>query len=411
VRETGASKHAKVSALPIYRTFNPQKGSSHSMDILEIGYPFIPVPPTTGYGPTEAVISCITEEMVKAGHHVTLWAPEGSYTAADFMSCGAPTSLQVTAQEWRSLRDTSSAAAYQLAYERGVDIIHDHTEFTDYQVPAGRERIPVIRTVHKPASMPGALEAFQAMSRAGDAFVAISARQRDLFVVAAAQSGNGPINFVGVVHNPIDLLGIPFQPVKRDTVLFLGRCDVAKAPDSAIRVARDAGKHLVLALKVVEYEQDEQNRRYYWEVVKPLIDAGLANGTITLLGEISQERKLELLGEASAVLFTSGGPVGSDNTWEEPFGLVLTEAMAAGTPVLAFNKGSASEIIAQGITGWVCDTEAEMTEALKQVHTLDPHNCRAHVQRYFSPAVAAQGYLAAFERVLAATHAMGPAAN
>lgn len=381
------------------------------MDILEIGYPFIPVPPTTGYGPTEAVISCILEEMVKEGHRAALWAPDGSRTTADFFSCGAPTSLKVTPEEWRALRDTSSTGAYRLAYERGVTIIHDHTEFTEYAVPAEHRRAPVVRTIHKPASMPGVVAQFQAMTRAGDAFVAISARQRDLFLEAAARSGDGPINIVGVVHNPIDLMGIPFQPVKRDTVLFLGRCDLDKAPDSAIRVARDAGKHLVLALKIVEYEQDERNHRYYQETVRPLIDEGRANGAITLLGEISQERKLELLAEASAVLFTSGGPVGADNPWEEPFGLVLTEAMAAGTPVLAFNKGSAPEVIDQGVTGWVCDTEAEMTEALRRVHTLDPHACRQHVQRHFAPAVAARGYLEVFERVLATAQVEAPTAR
>lgn len=373
------------------------------MDILEIGYPFIPVPPASGYGPTEAVISCVSEEMVQQGHRVALWAPDGSSTTADFFSSGAPASLQVTPQQWRTLRDGSSLGAYRLAYERGVGLIHDHTEFTEYDVPIGRPRIPVVRTIHKPASMPGAVEAFQAMSRAGDAFVAISARQRDLFHAAAARSGGGTINIVGVVHNPIDLMGIPFSQEKHNTALFLGRCDLAKAPDSAIRVARAAGMHLVLALKVVEYEQDERNRRYYHETVKPLIEQGLADGTITLLGEISQQRKLELLAQAGAVLFTSGGPVGADNEWEEPFGLVLTEAMAAGAPVLAFNKGSAPEVIAQGVTGWVCDTEDEMADALRHAHTLDPHTCRAHVQRHFSPAAATAGYLAVFEHVLATT--------
>jgi glycosyltransferase involved in cell wall biosynthesis len=375
------------------------------MHVLEIGYPFIPVPPHTGYGPTEAVISCVTDEMVARGHRVALWAPDGSNTAGEFFSCGEPTSLHVTPEQWKSLRDASSHAAYELAYARGVDVIHDHTEYTGYQVPAGHQRIPVVRTVHKPASMPGIIAQYQAMTRAGDAFVAISARQRDLFLAAAEQSGAGPINIIGVVHNPIDVEAIPFQPVKSASALFLGRCDVDKAPDSAIRVARDAGKHLVLALKVVDYEQDARNRAYFHDVVKPLIDAGVANGSITLLGEISQQRKLELLGEAGAVLFTSGGPVGADNTWEEPFGLVLTEAMAAGTPVLAFRKGSAPEIIAQGVTGWVADTEDEMADALVRVSAIDPRACRAHVEAHFSPAVAATGYLECFERAIAGSAA------
>jgi glycosyltransferase involved in cell wall biosynthesis len=370
------------------------------MELLEIGYPYIPVPPRSGYGPTEAVISCITEEMVQEGQRVALWAPAGSRTTADFYCCGEPTSLQVTPTAWRELRDSSSERAYRLAYERGAEVIHDHTEYTGFAPPEGH-RIPVVRTVHKPASLPGVVEQYQAMTRAGDAFVAISQRQRDLFQEAAWRNGGGPINFVGVVHNPVDLMSIPFQPDKRDTVLFLGRCDLAKAPDSAIRVARAAGKHLLLALKIVEYEQDERNRRYYREVVKPLIDEGVANGSITLLGEIAQERKLELLAEAGAVLFTSGGPAGAENAWEEPFGLVLTEAMAAGTPVLAFRKGAAPEVVEPGVTGWVCDTEAEMAQALRQVHTLDPHACRRHVQAHFSPTVAAQGYLQCFERVLA----------
>jgi glycosyltransferase involved in cell wall biosynthesis len=369
------------------------------MDILEIGFPCIPVPPRSGYGPTEEVIACLADEMVKAHHHVLVWAPAGSHTAADLLICGEPSPLPVSGQEWHRRRDTSSAAAYRLAYDRGVEIIHDHTEFTDYEVPTGRQRIPVVRTSHKPATMPGVVAQYQAMSRAGDAFVAISARQRALFEQAASRTGNGPINFAGVVYNPIDLSHIPFQVHKnQDTVLFIGRCDIEKAPDSAIRVARAAGKHLVLILKIVEYEQDERNRRYYHKVVKPLIEEGMANGTLTLQGD---EHKFELMAEASAVLFTSGGPVGVDNEWEEPFGLVMTEALSTGTPVLAFRKGAAPEVIAQGVTGWVCDSENEMAAALGQVHTLDPHACRARVQEHFSPEMAAQGYLACFERVLA----------
>jgi glycosyltransferase involved in cell wall biosynthesis len=228
------------------------------------------------------------------------------------------------------------------------------------------------------------------MTRRGDRFVAISRRQRDLFENAArATYGPGEgIAIAGVVHNPLDVATAPFYPAdqKRGYVAFLGRCHWEKSPDGAIRVAQAAGVPLMMALRVTTEEQ-----AYYDAVVRPLIHS--TRNLAKFVGEVSGDEKDELIGHAGAVIFPS--------PWEEPFGLVISEAAARGTPVVALARGSAPELVVDGVTGILCRDEEEMARSIPRAMELDPVACRSHAESTFNRDRIAREYLSVYEQVLA----------
>lgn len=348
------------------------------MKIAMISPPWFPVPPP-GYGGIERVVADVTESLVAMGHEVILMAPADSVTSARLMpTVERHLTLNLSREERLEAWAETSSRAFIAAREAGADVIHDHTEF-----PHGHAYpIPVVRTMHGPAVAELVCK-YLPMSCQGDSFVAISARQEELYQ-AKVQQLFGPdqrLNVAGVVHNPIDVSTMPFRAQKEDFLLFLGRCDWEKNPDGAIRVARAVGKRLVMALRITPAERD-----YFERVVQPLLGAD-----ITLLGEITPEERNDYLARAEAVLFTS--------QWEEPFGLVMTEAMACGTPVLAFPKGAAPELIVHGETGFLCADEKEMIAALRRLGEIDPQRCRQHVEEHFSPQGAAQRYLDIYRAV------------
>jgi glycosyltransferase involved in cell wall biosynthesis len=297
----------------------------------------------------------------------------------------SPVGLNLTeAQKHRHFVD-ASRLAYQRALQLGAELIHDHTDYA----PKRGYPLPIVRTIHGPAT-PAALANYRAMTRRGDRFVAISQRQRDLFA-AAAEKQFGPgehINFAGVVYNPIDVTAAPFYPEehKRGYVAFLGRCHWEKSPDGAIRVAQAAGVPLMMALRVTTEEQS-----YFEAVVRPLVQS--VKNLAKFVGEVSGQEKDELIGRAGAVLFPS--------PWEEPFGLVLAEAAARGTPVVTLARGSAPELIVDEVTGILCADEEEMVRAIPRAMALDPAACRAHAEALFDRDKIAQQYVALYERILA----------
>ena len=354
------------------------------MKIVQIAPPWFPVPPV-GYGGIERVVYDLCEGLVAAGHEVTLFAPGDSRTSARLLpTVPAGIGLDLSpAERIRWMADTS-ADAYEAAAELDADVIHDHTDYS----PEPGFPIPIVRTIHGPA-----VDAFvriaRRLSRRGDRFVAISRRQRDLFEAAAAETfGPGEqIAFVGVVPNPIDVAAAPFYPAsaKEGYAAFLGRCHWEKSPDGAIRVAKAAGVPLRMALRVTAEE-----RPYFHAVVKPLIDRyPLAE----FLGEVGGAAKDELIGRAAVALFPS--------PWEEPFGIVLTEAAARGTPVVALARGSAPEIVVHGVTGVLCVDEEEMARAVPRAMALDPAACRAHAEAHYDRALIARQYVALYEQVAA----------
>jgi glycosyltransferase involved in cell wall biosynthesis len=355
------------------------------MRIAQIAPPWFPIPPV-GYGGIERVVFDLTESLVSAGHEVILFAPAGSQTSACLVpTVTSPVGLNLTeAQKHRHFVD-ASRLAYQRALQLGVELIHDHTDYA----PKRGYPLPIVRTIHGPATT-AALANYRAMTRRGDRFVAISQRQRDLFASAAEkQFGSGEhINFAGIVYNPIDVTAAPFYPAeqKRGYVAFLGRCHWEKSPDGAIRVAQAAGVPLMMALRVTTEEQS-----YFEAVVRPLVQS--VKNLAKFVGEVSGQEKDELIGRAGAILFPS--------PWEEPFGLVLAEAAARGTPVVTLARGSAPELVVDEVTGILCADEEEMVRAIPRAMALDPAACRAHAEALFDRDKIAQQYLAIYERILA----------
>jgi glycosyltransferase involved in cell wall biosynthesis len=351
--------------------------------VIQIAPPWFPIPPV-GYGGIERVIHDLTEGMVTDGHEVTLFAPAGSRTSARLIeTVPEGVGLNLSWAEKERIFATTGRDAYDRAATLGADVVHDHT---DYLVDPGFP-LPVVHTVHGPPTE-YSLDRYRELSRRGHAFIAISARQRQLFLEATDHRfGPGQhITFVGVVHNPTDVAAVPFYPAvaKEGYVAFLGRCHWEKGPDLAIRVAVAAGVPLKLALRITTEEQP-----YFDAVIRPLLD--VAGSLVELVGEVGGAARDDLIGKAEAVLFTS--------PWEEPFGLVLTEAAARGTPVVTLDRGAAPEVVRDGITGILCRTEAELVHALPRAMTLNPDACRAYAEAHFDRAVVADRYIDAYQLV------------
>jgi glycosyltransferase involved in cell wall biosynthesis len=189
--------------------------------------------------------------------------------------------------------------------------------------------------------------------------------------------------YSGVVHNGIDVASFPFQAEKDDHLLFLSRFAPEKGPEVAVEVARRCGKKLILAGKVDPLDHD-----FFVNTIAPLIDGE----RVVFVGEADAKTKRELYKAASCVLM----PI----TWEEPFGLVMAEAQACGTPVLAFDRGAAAEIVQDGVTGFVVDSEDEMVAAVARVNEISPIACRQHIERHFGRQAMAEGYLRVYQAIL-----------
>jgi glycosyltransferase involved in cell wall biosynthesis len=359
--------------------------------VVQIAPPWFPIPPAR-YGGIERVIHDLTEGMVADGHEVTLFAPAGSRTSARLIeTVPEGLGLDLTWAEKEEILARTGSDAYARAATIGADVIHDHSDYlVDREFP-----VPVVHTVHGPPTE-FSLDRYRELTEHGHAFVAISARQRHLFLEAAERRfGRGEhIAFVGVVHNPTDVASVPFYPAtaKEDYVAFLGRCHWEKGPDLAIRVAIAAGVPLKLALRITTEEQP-----YYDAVIRPLLD--VAGSLVELVGEVGGAARDDLIGKAGAVLFTS--------PWEEPFGLVLTEAAARGTPVVTLDRGAAPEVVRDGVTGILCRTEAELVDAVPRAMALSPEACRSHAEARFDRTVVAERYIDAYQLV----PGRAPAAN
>lgn len=349
------------------------------MRILQIAPLWETVPPPS-YGGTEAVVHVLVEELVKRGHDVTLWASGDSRTSARLKYC-YPRSL-------RSADDLTCKSVYSwqhvamaMAEARDYDIVHNHAGEEVLALSHMVPDAPMLTTMHCLITP----DTKFVWDRYRGHYNAISwAERRSMPEVKRA-------TFAGVVHNAIDVSSFPFESEKEDYLLFLSRISVEKGPHLAVEVARRTGRRLLIAGKV-----DEVDRDFYASTVAPLIDGD----QVVFLGEADAKMKRELYKKAYCVLM----PI----TWDEPFGLVMVEAQACGTPVLAFNRGAAPELIRDGFTGFLTNEVDEMVKSVHYVSNIDPAACRRHVARLFDAPVMAENYLRVYESILRDQPVMEP---
>jgi len=340
------------------------------MRVLQLAPLWETVPPLA-YGGTEAVVAVLCEELVRRGVDVTLCASGDSRS-----------SVPVRSFYHRSLRtanDLEDSAPYDwvhvalsLREARDFDLVHNHAG----ELPMAMSHlidVPMLTTMHCLITQ----DTHLAWEHYRGWYNTISHAQHRAMAHLAGGS------FAGVVHNAIDVESFPFSSSKNDHLLFLSRMAPEKGPHLAIEVARKLGKQLIMAGKVDRYDEE-----YFHSVVEPLIDGE----QIVFLGEADARQKRALYQWASCLLM----PL----CWEEPFGLVMVEAMACGTPVIAFARGAAPEVVVDGETGYLVDNVDAMARAVYRLDRIDPGRCRQHAADRFSPALMAERYIAMYRSVL-----------
>lgn len=340
------------------------------MRILQVAPLWERVPPFA-YGGTEAVVSLLTDELVRRGHEVALRASGDSITLAELRSV-FPRSLRTAKDIEDTLPYEFVHAAEALRDAQDFDIVHSHTDgiLTAF---ASLLDVPMLTTTHGNLTPDSRF----VWERYSGFYNTISWSQSKRIV------GFASARFAGVVHNAIDVPSYPFSSEKDEHLLCLARVSPEKGTHVAIEVARRLGMPLVIAGKVDHVDED-----YFRTAVEPEIDGK----HIRFFGEADAQEKRQLYARARCLLV----PI----CWEEPFGLVMPEAMACGTPVVAFARGAAPEIIEHGETGFLVDDIDGMLEAVSHVGEIDPARCRSHVEERFDIPVMADGYLRVYEQIL-----------
>jgi len=335
---------------------------------------WFPVPPL-GYGGIEWVVSLLADGLVDSGHDVTLFASGDSHTKANLAYAHAAAPSEWIGRSFWELRHVLHC--FERADE--FDVINDHSGPLAATLGAAIDT-PVVHTVHGPLEgEPGLLY---------DQFAAVAP---DTTLVSLSMNQRKPrpnLNWIANCPNALDLSVYPFRPYRGDYLLFLGRLSPDKGAHRAVAVAMEAE----LPLKIAGKMREPKEREYFAEFVEPHLGDG-----IEWLGEVSHGQKVELLQHARATLF----PI----EWEEPFGLVMIESMACGTPVIATSRGAVPEVIEHGLSGIVVDDYRLIPAALEQADRLDPRELRRYVEERFSPLRMVRDYTKAFRLAAERAHA------
>jgi glycosyltransferase involved in cell wall biosynthesis len=346
------------------------------MRIAQVAPLYESVPPQL-YGGTERVVSFLTESLVELGHDLTLFATADSVTPARLVPC-APQALRLDQKVFDPVAHHFVQLEKVFADAESFDLIHFHIDYLHFPL-SRRHSTPHVTTVHGRLDIPDLLPLYTIFS--------------DMPLISISDAQRAPLNFArwqGTVYHglPLDL----FQYIERpgSYLAFLGRISPEKRLDRAIEIAKRSGRKLKVAAKV-----DNADRKYMETVISPLLD----DRCVQFVGEINEKEKQEFLSNAYALLF----PI----DWPEPFGLVVIEAMACGTPVIAYRNGSVPEIIDEGLTGFIVETEDEAVEAVARVPSFDRRRCRQRFEERFSAARMAKDYLQIYEDLIAESKTRG----
>jgi len=338
------------------------------MKIAQIANVIERVPPKR-YGGSERVVYTLTEELVRRGHEVTLFA------SGDSLTSGKLKAVYPRALREAKLKDLyginiwtliNIGSAYDIQDE--FDIIHDHNGYLSLPT-ANLARTPVVMTAHGPFT-PEIRRAFKALARPYVATISHSQR-----------SFAPDLHHAGTVHNGLNMKNYPFSADHEGYLLFVGRISLEKGVHYAVEAAQQLNLPLIIAAKL-----DPVDRAYFKEYIEPYLSE-----QIRWIGEVDEDERNRLMSKAMCFLH----PI----TWPEPFGLTLIEAMACGCPVIAFNKGSISEIVRNGKTGYVVtDYEDSLIEAILSIDKIDRKRCRRYALKYFSAERMADGYEAIYKK-------------
>jgi glycosyltransferase involved in cell wall biosynthesis len=340
------------------------------MKIAQIA-PLVESVPPRLYGGTERIVSYLTEELVRQGHEVTLFASGDSVTAAKLVRCSDmalrlnPLVREPLPYHILMLEEVRARAAE-------FDVLHFHIDLLHF--PLIREFADrTVTTLHGRLDLPDLVPFYKKFA--------------DVPVVSISRSQRAPvppINWIGSVPHGLPRDHLPFVARPQGGYLaFLGRISPEKRPDRAIEIATRAGMRLRIAAKV-----DKADQAYWDELIAPMI---AAHANVEFIGEIGESEKAEFLGNATALLF----PI----DWPEPFGIVMIEAMACGTPVIAFRCGSVPEVVDDGVTGMIVDSVEKAVDAVGQIAAFDRAVVRARFEDRFTVERMAEDYLAIYRQL------------
>ncbi|MGA2388643.1 MAG: glycosyltransferase family 4 protein [Candidatus Sulfotelmatobacter sp.] len=339
------------------------------MKIAQVSPLYESVPPLL-YGGTERVVSWLTEELVRMGHDVTLFASGDSVTTARLVPL-SPRALRLDSQCKDPIARHVLMMEQVFSESANFDLIHSHVDYLHFSL-SRRTATPCLSTLHGRLDIPDLVPLYQAF--------------REMPLVSISDAQRKPLswaNWQGTVHHGMPRKSLRLMNGSGGYLAFLGRISPEKGVDEAIEIARRAGVPLKIAAKI-----DPADREYFENYIKPLLNSEF----VEFVGEIGYNEKNAFLGNAAGLLF----PI----CWPEPFGLVMIEALACGTPVIGYRHGSVPEVLVDGVTGFIVPDSAGAVDAVKRLSQIDRKVCRNYFDLHFSDERMALEYMAIYEKLI-----------